>query len=126
MLVTGYCTFKIRTIPYYARRDIREESEEVKPENTTPKGQATTSSLQDASPASWWSIEVASHNLYHNVPTTPEISSANGTAKPEHAKTSDSHDVTSPDDLSSLLPPGLRKAYRAVVEGYAYTLRLIS
>lgn len=126
MLATGYCTLKIRTIPYYERRDIREEPEEAKPENTTPKGQATTPSLQDASPANRWNIKAASHNLYYNVPTTPEISSANSTAKPEHAKTGDSHDATSPDDLSSLLPPGLRKVYRAVVEGYAYTLRLIS
>jgi len=37
MLVTGYCTFKIRTIPYYARRDIREEPEEVKPEKHNAK-----------------------------------------------------------------------------------------
>jgi len=120
-LATGYCTLKIRTIPYYERRDVREELGEAKPENTTQKGQAATPSMQDASPASWWSIEAVSHNLCHSVPATPETSSANSTAK-----TGGSRDAPSPDDLSSLLPPSLRRVYRAVVEGHAYTLKLIA
>lgn len=57
---------------------------------------------------------------------TPETSSANSTARPEHAKIGDGHDAISLDDLSSLPALGPRKVCRAVVEGHAYTLKLIA